>query len=72
MRSNCISSQSVNQNINMKNCITFAYYTCTVSKSNIILNDSPSNYGVFTVWSGNYILEECIFDQNKDILLYVN
>ena len=54
-------------------CIYLNGNICTISKSNIILNNSPStNYGVVYLYSGNIILKECIFDQNKDILLYAN
>ena len=52
-------------------CIQFYGNSGTISKSNIILNNSPTNYGVVYVNTGNYILKECIFDQNKNTLLYV-
>ena len=52
-------------------CIYLYGYSGTISKSNIILNNSPTN-GVVSVYnSGNYILDECIFDQNQNILLNV-
>ena len=42
----------------------------TISKSNIILNNSSSLGVVYG--QGDYILKECIFDQNKNILIYFN
>ena len=51
-------------------CISFYRYTGTISKSNIILNNSPSN-GVVYVGAGVYNLSECVFVQNQNILLYV-
>ena len=52
-------------------CIYLQFNTVTISKSNIILNNT--NYGVvFVTNSGNYILNECFFDKNKDILLFVD
>ena len=55
------------------NCIWLVGNTGTISKSNIILNNSPKSYGVVQVsYSGNYILKECIFDQNQNTLLSVN
>ena len=44
----------------------------TISKTNIILNNSPDTSfgGVVYVHTGNCNLKECIFDQNKNILLY--
>ena len=53
-------------------CINLQGSSGNISKSNIILNNSPnSNYGVISLWVSNFNLNECIFDQNKDILLYV-
>ena len=43
----------------------------TISKSNIIFNNSHT-WGVVFVYEGNFKLNECIFDQNKNTLLYVN
>ena len=51
-------------------CIYLNGNSGTVSKSNIF-NNSPTNYGIVTVSSGNYILNECIFDQNKDNLIFI-
>ena len=53
-------------------CIYLYGNSGTISKSNIILNNSPTNYGVVTLWVGNYILKECIFDQNKNNLIFIN
>ena len=51
-------------------CILLDDRSCTLSKYNIIHNNSPS-YGVISTWdSGNYILTEFIFDQNQNILFY--
>ena len=53
-------------------CIYLQGNSGTISKSNIILNNSPS-YGVVYVESeGNYILKKCTFDQNKDNLIFIN
>ena len=47
-------------------------YSGTLFKSNIIKNNSPISHGVVYVSdSGNYILDECIFQNNFNILLYV-
>ena len=54
-------------------CIYLHGNSGTISKSNIIFNNSPVNYGViYVIGSGNYNLNECIFDKNQNILLYVN
>ena len=59
-----------NNTVSSFSCIHFCSNVGTISKSNIILNNSPS-FGVVFVEIGNYILKECIFDKNKNILLYV-
>ena len=44
-----------------------------IFKSNIINNNSPTNYGVITVWnSGHYTLNDCFFDNNFNTLFYVH
>ena len=54
-------------------CIYLQGKTGTISKSNIILNNSPNtNYGVVYVEDGNYCLNECIFDKNENIIIFVN
>ena len=53
-------------------CILLNSNSDTISKSNIILNNSPTNFGVVTLWGGNYILKECIFDQNNNTLIFIN
>ena len=61
-----------NNTVSSDRCIYLQGNSGTISKSNIILNNSPTNYGVVTLWVGNYILKECIFDQNKDNLIFIN
>ena len=46
--------------------------TGTSSRSNIIMNNSPSGGVIYVTGSGNYTLIECIFDQNRNILIYVD
>ena len=54
-------------------CIDFYGRSGTIARSNIILNNSPSYYGViFVEKSDNYNLIQCIFDQNQNTLLYVS
>ena len=54
-------------------CICFTYLTNNIlSYSNIINNNSPSNYGVVYVGSGTYKVENFIFSDNKNTLFYVN
>ena len=61
-----------NNTVSFYNCIYLNSETGTISKSNIISNNSPS-YGVIFVDSvGNYILTECIFDKNQNVLLYIS
>ena len=60
-----------NNTVGLYRCIDFHGYSGTISKSNIILNNSPNSNGVIYIDSGNYIFNECIFDQNKNILLYL-
>ena len=52
-------------------CVYLYSNTGTISKSNIVLNNSPS-LGVIYTYLGNYNLIECIFDQNNNILLFGN
>ena len=53
-------------------CINLLCQTGNISKCNIILNNSPTNYGVVYVTStGNYNFNECIFDRNNNTLFYV-
>ena len=55
--------------VSSNTCIRLFDNSGTISKSNIILNNSP-NYGVVYVTSGgHYILNEYIFAQNQDRIL---
>ena len=57
-----------NNSFHSTRCIYLAGNKGNISKSNIILNNSPSD-GAIYFGSGNFYLIECIFDQNLNILL---
>ena len=60
-----------NKTVYQNSVISFEFNTGSITKSNIILNNSPdSGSGILFLSRGDYNLIECIFDQNKDILLY--
>ena len=55
-------------------CIYFALdFNNNWTYSNIINNNSPTNYGVITVWysGGIYLMNNCIFLNNLNILFYL-
>ena len=59
-----------NNTISSDRCINLYGSIGTISKSNIILNNSPSYPVVFVTDSGNYILKKCILIKTK-ILYYI-
>ena len=63
-----------NNTVSSGTCIHLTGYPGTISKFNVVLNNSPNSYYgvVYVNGFSTYILNEFIFDQNKDILLYVN
>jgi len=50
--------------------IAFSFNSGTISNSNIIHNNSPTN-GVLYVWDGNHYLKTCVFYRNMNTLLHV-
>ena len=55
-----------------KNVMLNGNYINILSFCNIINNISPLDNGVITIWYGSYIIDNCIFLNNKNTLFYVH
>ena len=51
-------------------CFEIQYSTSKILNSNIINNNSPSNYGVIMASYSNLLIENTIFQKNKNTLFY--
>ena len=67
-----IYSNFFNNTVSEYTCIQFYINSGTVAKTNIIMNNSPINYGVVFLREGFYSLNECIFQNNFNMLIFVD
>ena len=62
----------INNNASNFECIMFNKFSGEMKNSNIVNNNSPLNYGViYNTVNGIYLMNNCIFLNNKNLLFYV-